>query len=153
GSLAGLIGLGQNGTLEAGIDFGSGRIFGSLREGDGPLDIREVYSGFTGDPNPPLPELLVTEFEFSYDLGTGAYSAGLEVEGDWRLGAAGTPGGAVALDAIGFTIADDGGGLTFDSEAVIYVSTIPVNLAAAYATGGWQFDGSTAKGRTIPIGL
>ncbi len=72
GSLAALIAIGDYGTLEATIFFDQSVALGaSLREGDEPLNIREVYHHFTNTTNEHLPDLTVDTFVLFAQLPSG----------------------------------------------------------------------------------
>jgi hypothetical protein len=163
GSLAGLIGIGENGTLEVttGFDEQSAgdqksrevTFGGSLRGDDGPLSMREVYTQFTGDHNPPVPDLSVLKFYFGLKVPSGdrptTYQAFLELVGDWKI----TDG--VELTEVMFSVQHDGATTAFTALAIFLIEGVGAKITADYDSAPdkqWQFSGETGPGQQIAIG-
>jgi Family of unknown function (DUF6603) len=152
GILHGLLGIGATGTLELSADFGAGSFGGALREGDGPLSIREVYTNFTGVDPAPVPDLSVAKFDFGLTIPGGgrslAYQGFLELLGDWPLS------DQVRLTDVMFSLQHDTG-TTFQALAVFIIHHVNVKVTAAYDPAPdkqWEFTGETGPGQQIAIG-
>ncbi|HXA62121.1 MAG TPA: DUF6603 domain-containing protein, partial [Streptosporangiaceae bacterium] len=152
GVLSGLFGIGANGTLELSADFGAGTVGGALRAADGPLSIGEVYTWFTNVDPAPVPDLSITNFDFSVTLPTNsqalAYNAFLELAGSWQLTS------HITLDDVMFAMQHDQD-TAFQSLAVFSIEGVSVKITAAYDPAPdkqWQFTGSTGPGQQIAIG-
>ncbi|GAA4198617.1 hypothetical protein GCM10022252_49400 [Streptosporangium oxazolinicum] len=151
-AVAGLFGIGEHGTLE--ITAGAGdslALGGALREGDPPLNIREVWQEFTNETGAThLPDLKVEHFDLSVRLPSGAIpltaSGVLEVDGQWEI----VEGVMLEDLRFAFDIQDD---ITFASSAALLVSSVGVYVSATYdAVKGWEFEGGSRPGQQLPIG-
>lgn len=152
GILGGLFGIGNSGTLEVSADFGARTLSAALRQDDGPLSIREVYSDFTGAEAAPVPDLSVQKFDLGLTLPSGtagvAYHAFLELVGRWQL----TTG--LALTDVMFAI-DHGTDTRFQALAIFTIAGVDLKIAAQYDPAPdkqWMFSGETGPGQQIPIG-
>jgi hypothetical protein len=149
GVVTGLLGIGQHGTLEISADFGERSIGGALREDDGPLSMREVFTDLTGQNAGHFPDLVVRNFEIFGALPSGgppAFQASLGLEGAWVI----SP--LVTLSRVGFTL-QYGAEAVFTAWADLLVGGVLIAIAAGYDTAkGWMFGGQTGPGQQIPIG-
>uniref|UniRef100_UPI0015F0A904 hypothetical protein n=1 Tax=Streptomyces shenzhenensis TaxID=943815 RepID=UPI0015F0A904 len=155
GTVTGLVAIGRNGTLVLCADFASRTFSGTLRDGDGPLSIREAYQHFVGGDATHLPEIDVSGFDFSVTLPdrdagrTLAYSGRIALSADWAI----TP--QLTVNGVSFALDHQDTSTTFRASAQFYVGGIPVYVDAGYDSApdkGWTFAGETGQGVTIPIG-
>jgi hypothetical protein len=153
GTLSGLFGIGENGTLELTADFGQQSFGGALREGDGPLSIREVYTGFTGDPRPPVPDLSVASFDLALTIPAKdrplSYHGFLELTGSWEIS------DVLSVTDVTFSVQHDQDQTTFQSLVVLEIDAVDVNITASYDPAPdkqWEFTGQTGPGQQIAIG-
>jgi len=152
GILTGLFGIGESGTLQISADFGAGTLGGSLREGDGPLSMREVYTALTGADPTKVPDLSVDKFDLGLTMPTeeraAVYRAFLELSGDWQLT------DALSLTDVMFSVKHDQD-TTFEALALFLIGGVEVKITAAYDPAPekqWQFTGGTGPGQKLPIG-
>ncbi|MEW1777188.1 DUF6603 domain-containing protein [Streptomyces sp. NPDC086777] len=153
GTLTGLLAIGVNGTLELVVDFGSRTLSGNLRDGDGPLHIREVYQHFMGGDPSHLPDITVKTFDFLLTLpGDGrqlAYNGTVDLATEWQIT------DAFSLTGVAFTLDHADSATTFTAAGDFLVGGLAVYLTAGYdpdPAKGWTFAGSTEPGVRIPIG-
>ncbi|MFI0960707.1 DUF6603 domain-containing protein [Streptomyces sp. NPDC021080] len=153
GSLSGLLAVGTSGTLELVIDFGSRTLAGQLRDGDGPLHIREIYRHFIGGDPGHLPDITVKAFDFLLTLpGDGqelAYNGTIDLATDWQIT------DDFSLAGVAFTLDHSDSATTFTGAADFVVGGVAVHLTAGYdpdPAEGWTFAGSSEAGVRIPIG-
>jgi hypothetical protein len=156
GSLAALLGIGEHGTLETTIFFDQRALGASLREGDGPLNIREVYEHFTKTTNDHLPDLVVDKFVLFAQLPSETqalnYSGEIELTGEWVL-LEDEP--KMSLLEVAFDLEHPDADTTrFSALAQFAIEGVVIGLRAEYrgATEGWFFSGSTGPDQEIPIG-
>jgi hypothetical protein len=160
GSVSGLVGIGESGTLELSAFFGNNfsetSIGGGLRRGDPPLNIREVYEHFTKKTNPHLPDLVVTAFDFFMELPTkqrsATYQGELILDGEWVI-LEESP--QLLLYDIQFSLAHPDAQRThFTARVSFLIEQVLIGLTAQYQDEqkGWEFSGETGKGQAIPIG-
>lgn len=152
GTVSGLVGIGDAGTLELRSDLAGDTFGGALREGDPPLSIQEVYRHFTGEEPHDLPDLSVETFEFTVSPKKGdrplGYRAALEVDGTWTIG-------PVTVVAIAFAVANDGTVFVFQARAAMMIGSTELLVTAEYdsdPTKGWEFSGWSGMGERIAIG-
>ncbi|MFF6785682.1 DUF6603 domain-containing protein [Streptomyces sp. NPDC012510] len=151
GILSGLFGIGENGTLEINTDFGAGTLSGALRADDGPLSMREVYTGLTGAGTAPVPDLSVARFDLDLTIPTAnrptVYQAFLELDGEWQ------PVDSLSLTEVMFSVEHDQD-TTFKALAIFVIGGVDVKISATYDSVNkqWQFTGETGPGQQIPIG-
>ncbi|GAB1819470.1 DUF6603 domain-containing protein [Herbidospora sp. RD11066] len=152
GTVSGLVGIGDSGTLELRSDLAGDTFGGGLREGDPPLSIREVYRHFTGEQPHDLPDLYVETFEFTVSPARGdrplGYRAALEVDGTWVIG-------PVTLTSVAFAVARDGTVFVFRARASMLIGSTELSVSAEYDSApgkGWEFGGSSGMGERIAIG-
>ncbi|WP_329222711.1 hypothetical protein OG352_36205 [Streptomyces sp. NBC_01485] len=152
GILTGLFGIGESGTLQISADFGAGTLGGSLREGDGPLSMREVYTALTGADPTEVPDLSVDKFDLGLTMPTeertAVYRAFLELAGDWHLT------DSLSLTDVMFSVKHDKG-TTFEALALFLIGGVAVKITAAYDPAPekqWQFTGETGPGQQIAVG-
>ncbi|MDX3451888.1 hypothetical protein PV396_08005 [Streptomyces sp. ME02-8801-2C] len=151
--LTALFGIGKDGTLEITADTLTGTLGGALREGDGPLSMREVYTGLTGADPSSFPDLSVYKFDLGLTIPTkesaAVYHAFVGLAGDWHL-----------TDSLSFTdvlvsVRHDQG-TTFEALALFGIGGVAVKVTAAYDPAPekrqWQFTGETGPGQQLPIG-
>jgi hypothetical protein len=153
GSVSGLFAIGENGTLELGVSFQDRTLRGGLRDGDGPLHIREVYEQFVGGDAGHLPDITVKTFGFFLTLpGEGqqlAYGGMITLDTAWQITT------DLTLTHVAFALDHQDAATTFDALADFDIAGIPVHLTAGYDSApgkGWTFAGETGRGITIPIG-
>jgi len=153
GTLCGLFGIGENGTLMLTADFGQQRFGGALRQGDGPLSIREVYTGFTGDPRPPVPDLSVASFDFTLTIPAKdrslSYDGYLLLTGSWQIS------DVLTVTDVNFSVRHDQDQTTFQSLVALQIATVNVNITASYDPAPdkqWEFTGESGPGQQIAIG-
>ncbi|MCZ8049973.1 MULTISPECIES: DUF6603 domain-containing protein [unclassified Microcystis] len=160
GSVSGLVGIGESGTLELSAFFGNNfsetSIGGGLRRGDPPLNIREVYEHFTKKTNPHLPDLVVTAFDFFMELPTkqrsATYQGELILDGEWVI-LEESP--QLLLYDIQFSLAHPDAQRThFTARVSFLIEQVLIGLTAQYQDEqkGWEFSGETGTGQIIPIG-
>ncbi|MFY1702887.1 DUF6603 domain-containing protein [Micromonospora sp. WMMA1923] len=150
----GLVGIGEEGTLELFADPGTRQLGGHLREGDPPLRIREVYEHFTGGDPTHLPDLAVDAFMAEVALpGSGtegtSFTGMIEIDGVWAI----TDG--VELRAVSFALDHTSASTTFLAEALFDLHQVSLRVRAGYDPSpqrGWEFAGETGPGQRIPIG-
>lgn len=155
-TLAALLAIGEHGTLEATIFFDQRALGASLREGDGPLNIREVYEHFTKTTNDHLPDLVVDEFDLFAQLPSETqpflvYYAEIELTGEWVL----QDEPKVSLQEVVFLLEHPDADTTrFTALAQFAIERVVIGLRAEYrgATEGWFFSGSTGPDQEIAIG-
>lgn len=151
GVVSGLVGIGQNGVLQLAADFGERSIGGSLREDDGPLNVREVYHDLSGGQDAThLPDLLIERFEVFGSLPADGrpltFLAGLGLDGTWPIT------DDAELIGVGFDV-NYGETVTFTARAAFVVGGVTVVVTAGYdPTLGWNFAGETGPGQAIAIG-
>lgn len=152
--ITGLLAIGEAGTLELTALPRTGELAGALRDGDPPLQIAEVWSHFMHTDPGHLPDLTVDVFDFSLTLPDAksgralAYSAELQVVGDWKIS------DAFSIVDVHFTLAHTDQ-TSFDAAAILLIEQVRINVEASYDSRpgkGWVFAGSTGVGQTIPIG-
>ncbi|WP_030315404.1 DUF6603 domain-containing protein [Streptomyces sp. NRRL B-3229] len=149
--VTGLFGIGRDGTLEITADTLTGTLGGALREGDGPLSMREVYTDLTGADPSPLPDLSVLKFDFGLTLPTNdqaaVYHAFLELDGEWQLT------DSVALHNVMFSV-DHAQDTTFRALAIFVIADVFLRISATHDPGasGWQFTGDTGPDQQVAIG-
>ncbi|GAA1514582.1 hypothetical protein GCM10009677_54750 [Sphaerisporangium rubeum] len=150
GAVHGLVGIGRNGVLELAADFTERSLGGALREDDGPLSVREVFTELTHSDAGHLPDLEVKRFEMFVTLpGDGrsfAYQAALGLEGSWPIT------DTITLSDVGFDV-DAGTDVIFTARAAFLVGGVMVAVAAGHdPQDGWTFSGRTGAGEFVPIG-
>jgi hypothetical protein len=150
GVVAGLVGIGENGTLDVVANFGERSLGGALREDDGPLSIREVFSDATGQDPGHFPDLVVKQFDFYGILPKAdqplTFQAVLGLEGDWQLTE------QISLTSVGFDLAY-AADFVFIARATFVIGGFLVAVSAGHdPVKGWQFTGETMPGQAIPIG-
>ncbi|WP_340374425.1 DUF6603 domain-containing protein [Streptomyces sp. SS7] len=149
--LTGLFGIGKEGTLEITADTRTGTLGGGLREGDGPLSMREVYTELTGADPSPVPDLSVLKFDFGLTIPqqneAAVYDAFLELDGEWRLT------DSVSLNSVMFSV-KHAQNTTFKALAVFVIAGVFLRISAAHDPGArdWQFTGETGPDQQVPIG-
>lgn len=157
GSVSGLIGIGDSGTLELTAHFGVFAFGGGLREEDPPLKIREAFADFLDLEDDAaaqleLPDLAVTTFDFYIEPSSKRYSGDIELAGSWALPFVNN----VTLEDIAFNLdhPDAETGVLFKARALFLIDTVHLAISADYAggVGGWTFSGSTGPGEAIALG-
>ncbi|SHI00321.1 DUF6603 domain-containing protein [Streptomyces sp. 3214.6] len=149
--LTGLFGIGKDGTLEITADTLTGTLGGALREGDGPLSMREVYTDLTGADPSPVPDLSVLKFDFGLTVPTkdqaAVYHAFLELDGEWRLT------DSVSLNNVMFSV-EHAQDTTFRALAIFVIAGVFLRISATHDPGadGWQFTGDTGPDQQVAIG-
>lgn len=156
GSVAALMAIGEYGTLETTIFFGQKALGAALREGDGPLNIREVYEHFTRTTNDHLPDLVVDDFvlfaQLPSDTQPATYNGEIELTGEWVL-LEDEP--KISLQEVGFILEHpDAETIRFTALAQFTIEGAVIGLRAEYrgTTEGWFFSGNTGPDQEIPIG-
>ncbi|GAA4495052.1 hypothetical protein GCM10023191_035180 [Actinoallomurus oryzae] len=149
GVVSGLLGWGANGTLEISADFGTRSLGGALREGDGPLNIREVFTDLTGRDPGHFPDLVVEQFEIFGAMPSGGpftFQSTLTLTGNWVIS------DQVTLIGVGFDL-EYGTDSVFTARAALLAGGVLIAIAAGYdSVKGWMFSGETGPGQRIPIG-
>ncbi|MGI8331304.1 DUF6603 domain-containing protein [Actinomadura scrupuli] len=152
GTVDGLVGIGEVGTLQLTADFGTGTFGGDLRGTDGPLGFREVYTHFTGADPSPVPDLAVSKLDFGLTIPGGgralAYDGFIELIGDWKLT------DQVSLTNVMFSM-EHTDKTRFEALAIFVIQRVNVKVTAGYDPAPdrqWEFSGATGPGQQIAIG-
>ncbi|MFK3984342.1 DUF6603 domain-containing protein [Micromonospora sp. NPDC050397] len=151
--LSGLVGIGEHGVLELAANPATRTLGGSLRDGDPPLRIREVYQHFTHSDPAHLPDLGVVKFHTTAQMPTDSQGTTFDGEvilsGDWPI-----TDGIDLVDVI-FDLRRTPQETTFRALATLAIHTVTLAVRAAYDSDPqrqWEFSGETGTGQRIPIG-
>ena len=153
GSLSGLIGIGETGTLILTAYFGKLAFGGVMRASD-PLSLPEVFAHFLQVSDPDLPAINLSAFSFYAQPDSETYSGDIKLEDDWTLALGNAQ--TVIIKEVNFHLDHPGKGqpTTFDAQAWFSVAGVLLYIEASYGGPGvcWTFVGGTGPRQAIPIG-
>ncbi|WP_433349689.1 DUF6603 domain-containing protein [Micromonospora sp. CA-111912] len=152
-TLSGLVGIGEHGVLELVANPATRTLGGSLRDGDPPLSIREVYQHFTHSDPAHLPDLSVVKFHTFAELPTD--SQGTTFDGEVVLGGDWPVADGIDLVDVLFAVRRTADETTFQAQATLVIHTVTLAVRATYDSASqrqWGFSGQTGPGQLIPIG-
>jgi Family of unknown function (DUF6603) len=154
GSVSGLIGIGDTGTLELTAFFGEFAFGGAMRAGD-PLSLQDVFEHFLSVSDTNLPQVNLSRFDFYVEPATETYSADIELVELWTLSLGN--GQTLAIDSANIAMNHPGKGepTIFDAQGWLTIAGVRLYISARYGgpSEGWTFSGTTGPGQAIPIGM
>ncbi len=137
--------LGSAGRLVMSAFYPDYSIGAYLKDGT-VLRFDEIIAEFIG-ADADLPQIDV--YCLNFNLAASSYSLNAEMDGYWPIGDL-----PLAIEEVRLALSYDGADTRAAAAGKFKIAGVEIFVSAQYlgADGGWQFDGSTGTGQTIPIG-